>query len=453
MLLPYRRCTGPLLAVIFLGSLVTNLSATDWSRFRGPNGSGVAGGESALPVEWSETQNLQWKVDLPGPGSSGPIVVGDRVFVTCWSGYGLSRENPGDQQNLKRHLLCLDRKSGETLWERTIEAVLPEDEYGGMFAEHGYASHTPASDGERVYVFFGKSGVLAFDLEGNRLWQTSVGTGLDPRRWGSASSPMLYKNLVIVTAAAEDEALVALNKDTGDIVWKKQADGFVGTWSTPILVQTPDCGQDLVLAAPYEIWGFHPETGKLRWYCEASESDSMCASPIAEEGIVYLLGARGGGSVAVRAGGEGDVSESHVVWRGSDQSRIGTPLVHEGFIYSINGGVATCIDAETGERVYQSRLSRSSGNDSGQRGGRGGRRGGFRGQDYSSPVIADGKIYFVARSGESYVLATGLEFRELGKNRFASDDGDFSATPAVSDGQLFIRSSNRLYCVGFPEEG
>ncbi len=195
--------------------------AADWTRFRGPNGSGISPDKQATPLTWSESENLKWKVQLPGPGLSSPIVVGNRVFVTCWSGYGVDGQNPGDQKDLKRHLVCINRESGKEYWTQSIDPYLPEDRYAGMFAENGYASHTPVSDGERVYVFFGKTGVLAFDLDGKKLWQKSVGTESGARGWGSASSLVLYKNLLIVTASAENEALVALNKETGEQVWKQ----------------------------------------------------------------------------------------------------------------------------------------------------------------------------------------------------------------------------------------
>ena len=132
--------------------------AGDWPRFLGPDGSGISRDQQPLPVKWSETENLKWKFKMPGPGSSSPIVVGKRVFVTCWSGYGVDRDNPGDEKDLRRHLICLDRDTGNVLWDQSVEAVLPEDPYSGMFTEHGYASHTPVSDGQRIYVFFGKTG-------------------------------------------------------------------------------------------------------------------------------------------------------------------------------------------------------------------------------------------------------------------------------------------------------
>jgi outer membrane protein assembly factor BamB len=435
-------------------SLATLSVAGDWDRFRGPNGSGVSPDAQAVPVTWSDTENLKWKLDLPGPGSSSPVVVGDRVLVTCWSGYATQRGTPGDPKDLRRHLLCVDRETGHVLWNQSVEPALPEDPYSGMFTEHGYASHSPVSDGQRVYAFFGKTGAVAFDLDGKKLWQKGLGTESGPMGWGTASSPILYKNLLIVTASAESEALVALNKETGDQVWRKEARGFSGTWGTPVLV---DCGggrTDLVLAVPQEIWGFNPEDGKLRWYCESIPSDSLCSSAIAQDGMIYVMetGPRGGGTIAVRAGGEGDVTKTHVVWRGRDRSRISTPVFHEGRLYWVSSRIANCIDAQTGARVFEQRLAGASPGTSDVRpsppgpGGRPG-GGGRGGQDYSSPVVADGKLYFFTRAGDGYVLQLGKELVELARNRFASEDGDFSATPAISKGQLFIRSSKRLYCV------
>lgn len=439
-------------------------AAAGWMRFRGPNGSGVAPGDKTPPVSWSDEENLKWKVKLPGPGSSSPIIVGDKVFVTCWTGYGLDQQDPGDQKDLKRHLVCIDRESGEIQWSKGVDAVLPEDDYRGMFAENGYATHTPVSDGEHVYAFFGKSGVAGFDLEGKKLWQTSVGEGRDPMRWGSSSSPVLYKNLVIVPAAAESVSLVALDKTTGKEVWKQAADGFTGLWGTPIIVDVDKDRTDLVLGVPYEIWGFNPETGKLRWYAESMDSSSMCASVIEHDGVVYAVGGKSGGSVAVKAGGKGDVTKTNVVWSGRDRARIVTPIYHDGRLHWISSKVANAVDAKTGDRVYQARLNSTSGGgrqarngeDSDGNRGRGGRtgRGGFGGgrgfgggQDYSSPVAAGDKMYWIARNGDSCVIKLGEKFEQLAQNRFASDDGDYSATPAVADGELFIRSSKFLYCV------
>ncbi len=445
----------------FAAVAILNPSANgeDWSRFRGPNGSGVSTDKESLPTEWSETKNLKWKAELPGPGNSCPIVVGDKVFVTCWSGYADGSQG-GSLEQLKRHLVCIDRKTGKKLWDKTVDAVLPEDNFRGMFAENGYATHTPASDGERVYVFFGKSGVHAYDMNGKHLWKANVGTDLDGRGWGSASSPILYKDLVIVTASIEHHAIVALDKKTGEKKWEQAADGFGSTWGTPVLVETKNRAE-LVIGVPFEFWALNPETGKLIWYCDAINTNSMCSSVTAHEGVIYGMesGPGGGGGAAVKVGGKGNVTASHRVWTNRDRSRVGTPVIQDGLMYFISSGVANAVDIETGKRVYQSRLqgstrpdeNRGGGNRGGQFGGRGGfgggGRGGGGGQDYSSPIIADGKLFYAKRNGDIFVVKLGPKFEQLGVNRFESADGDFNATPAVSDGELFIRSSRTLYCV------
>ena len=472
---------GSLLAAsaVVLGlSLAVPASGGDWLRFRGPNGAGVSLDEKAPPTEWSGAKNLKWKFELPGPGLSCPIVVGDKVLLTCWSGYGTPTARDAKQADLKLHLVCVDRKTGDKLWVTTIDPVLPEDQYRGMFTENGYASHTPVSDGKNIYAFFGKTGVVAFDMEGKKLWQTKVGNSSDPRGWGTASSPILYKNLVIVTASIESRTILALDKDTGKEVWKQPADGLGSMWGTPILVEVDKDRTDLVVGVAYEIWGFNPETGKLRWYCEAADTDSMCSSVIAHDGVVYAIEGRSGGSIAVRAGGTDDVTKTHVVWSGRDRGRISTPVFHEDRLYWISDRVANCIDAKTGKRVYQSRLKEGAGDaeaappadqrlPGGRRGGPGAGPGGFGGgpggfggggfggggrggQDYSSPVVAHGKMYFVGRSGETYVVQLGEEFKVLAVNRVSpeSDESIFNSTPAISDGDLFIRSSSTLYCIG-----
>ena len=448
--------------------------AADWSRFHGADGNGVSPDKQPTPTKWSESENLKWKAKLPGPGSSSPIVIGNRVVVTCWSGYGADPAHEGEEADLRRHVVCLDRDTGKVLWDRVVEPVLPEDPYAGQFTQHGYASHTPVSDGKQIYVFFGKTGVLAFNLEGKKLWQTSVGTGSGSHGWGTASSPILYKNLVIVPASAESESLVALSQETGKEVWRYKDRGFTSVWGTPVLV---DCGHDrtdLVIAVPNKVLGFDPETGKLQWYCDGLNSDSICTSAIAGDGIVYALetGPRGGGNIAVRAGGEGDVSKTHILWRSTEKSRIVTPILDNKRIYFVNGRVASCLDADSGKTIYRVSLTggpippdmspsgprpggqrpggpRPDGKQpGGQRPGGGGR--GPMGGEYSSPVLADGKIYFLSRSGDAFVYNVGAEFKLLAQNHFASGSGDFSSTPAISDGQLFIRSSKFLYCVAKP---
>ncbi|MEZ6062751.1 MAG: PQQ-binding-like beta-propeller repeat protein [Planctomycetaceae bacterium] len=432
--------------------------AADWARFRGPNGTGIAADDQATPVEWSPDQGVKWKAELPGPGVSSPIVVGDRVFVTCYSGYGLDRENPGEIRDLKRHLVCVDVASGNVLWDKTVDVVLPEDPYSGIgVPAHGYASHTPASDGERVYAFFGKSGVVAFDMDGNQLWQTNVGSESDSNAWGSSSSPIVYGNLVIVTAAAESRALVGLDGATGKEVWKQEAESLDNMWGTPALVELQDGRTDLVLLIPFEMWGLNPDNGKLRWYAEATGAQQANASVVVDDDsdVLYAVTSRNGGSVALKAGGKGDVTATQTVWSETDTGSFPSPVLYEGRLYSIANGTISVIDAESGTRLSQTRLAGGTSPPGGEgrgggggRGGRGGGRGGFGGRmDYPSPVIADGKLYYLKGDGEMHVFRPGDEPESLAVNKVTEDSESFGGTPAISNGRIFLRSDKHLYCV------
>ncbi len=422
--------------------------AADWLRFRGPNGSGIAADGKRPPLEWGAEKNVKWKAALPGPGSSSPIVVGDRVFVTCWSGYAVEGRAEGEMTELKRHLVCLDRGTGAQLWERAVPARLPEDRYEGMFTQNGYASHTPVSDGARVYAFFGKSGVHAFDLEGKALWQAEVGEGLERRGWGSASSPILHGEVLIVPALVEGLALLGFDKVSGERRWESAADGFASTWGTPALAAA-EGRTDLVISVPGEVWGFNPESGKLRWFCPGLPSDSVCNSVLVDGEVVYTMSERGGGSLAVRAGGQGDVGTGRTLWTGPNGPRIPTPVLWEGRLHWVSGSIAACRDAATGEDVYTERLPTVSGAAaaSSTGGGSYGRRGGMSGQDYASPVAAGGYLYHVSRRGEVLVVKLGEKFELAGRNRIEGDTSDHSATPAICDGELFLRSARTVYCI------
>lgn len=435
------------LFVLFASSMISG--AADWPRFRGPNGSGIAPDDKPVPVEWSATKNLKWKTALPGPGSSSPIVVGDRIFVTCWSGYATEgQQSSGDITALKRHLVCVDRTTGKILWDRSVPAKQPEERYGGMFAQNGYASHTPVSDGKSVFAFFGKSGVHAYDLEGKALWQADVGDWDDRRGWGSASSPILHGDVLIVPALVESQAMYGFDKNTGKQLWKAPSEGFAGTWGTPVLA-----GADLAIAVPGEVWGFNPDTGKLRWYATGLQSDSVCNSVVTDGSAVFAMSERGGGSVAIKAGGKGDVSATNTLWTGPNGSRISTPVLYEGRLYWISGSIATCRDAETGAEIYNERIESTGAaplQEGNQGFGGGGRRGGggMGGGDYASPVVANGHMYHVGRRGEVLVVKLGPKFELISRNAIEGDTSDHSATPAISNGQLFLRSAKMLYCIG-----
>jgi outer membrane protein assembly factor BamB len=399
------------------------LTAADWPAFRGPHTNGVSD-ERGLPVHWSATENVVWKAKLPGYGTSSPIVSGGRVFVTCHTGHGIVKG--GKVDDLRRHLLCVDRKTGAILWQATVPPKLPETPFNNYHAEHGYASSTPATDGKRVFVFFGRTGVLAFDFQGKQLWHVEVGTALNS--WGSASSPILYKNLVLVNASVERNALIALDRDSGKEVWR--ARGIDDSWSTPLLVEVPGGKTEVVLHVQGALLAFAPDTGAKLWECTGVNSANGSSTPVARDGIVYVIGAAttgGRNSLAVRAGGKGDVTETRVVWKQKAGANHCSPVLYGDYLYWINGQV-WCLRADTGAIVFQERL--------------------YDGRnEYSSPVAADGKLYAFTRRSGAYVLAANGKFELLSRNDLG-DASVFNASPAVSDGQLFIRSNEYLYCLG-----
>jgi outer membrane protein assembly factor BamB len=417
-------------AVFRLAALIGTLAspvaiAADWRQFRGPNGQG-AGDEAPLPVHWSASENIAWRTELPGAGTSSPVTLGDRIYVTCYSGYGMDADAPGEMANLKRHVVCLDRATGGILWQRQFDPVLPEHQYQGEGTYHGYSSSTPATDGERLYIFFGKSGVHCLDLEGRTLWQANVGDGI--HGWGSGASPVLYKNLLLVNASVECGSLVALDKLTGEEVWR--AGGVGAAWNTPVLVDLPDDQRELVVSVESRLLAFQPDTGEALWNADGVHR-YVCPSVVAGEGVVYAIGG-GHTSLAVRAGGRGDVTGTHTVWRENRGSNVSSPVYHDGHVYwaSDSGGVVTCQEATTGRTVYQERLEPASG------------------LIYASPILAGGKLYYVSQRNGTYVVAARPEYELLAHNVFADDDSRMNASPVASDGQLLLRNDKHLYCIG-----
>ncbi|HUG89535.1 MAG TPA: PQQ-binding-like beta-propeller repeat protein [Planctomycetaceae bacterium] len=426
---------------LFAVLTATTLPAGDWMQFRGPNGS--ARSSDAAPVHWSADENVQWKTPLPGPGSSSPIVVGERVFVTCYSGYGVDPRDAGQLEDLQRHLVCIDGNTGRILWDQTVAVEPPEDPYRGYINEHGYASSTPASDGERVYVFYGKSGVLAYDLDGQRLWKAGVGKESGRMRWGSAASPVVYKNLVVVNASDESQSVRGLDKLTGREVWKAEASTLEQVYGTPALVELPDGRAEFALAVPGELWGLDAATGKLNWYAEARFNSPVNPSAVVQGDVVYALGGRGAGMISVRAGGKGDVTDSNVLWTSQATSYVPSPVLHEGRLYLVDdNGVAVCVDAKSGDVENRRRLGSAP---AGPGGPGGGGRGGGRGY-YSSVVVAGDKLYAVSRKNGTFVLTATPELEQLAQNPL-DDDSDFNASPAVDDGRLLLRSNQFLYCI------
>lgn len=422
-------------AVLLVGPVLAKAPAyaADWPQFLGPHGAAKAA-DANLPVEWSDAKNLRWKTELPGPGSSSPIVVGDRVLVTCYSGEGTSQSNSSGSGALRRHLVCMNRNDGSIRWTATLDAEQPEDGYQGYLTEHGYASSTPTSDGERVYCFFGKSGVAAFDLDGKQLWITGVGKDSSNRRWGSAASLVLHKNLVIVNASEESRSIRALDKATGKEVWKAAGSALELAYGTPSVVTLKDGSTEIVVAAPGEIWGLNPDNGKLRWYMEHLLTGNVTPSVVVDGETLYVFGGfRSSGSFSMRAGGRDDVVKTHLGWSSRNSSYVATPALHGGHLYWVDDrGQAFCCSAATGELVYRERVEGLSS------GGR---------PVYASPIAAGDKLYVPTRWSGVLVLAAEPKFRVLAQNRFVDDETDFNASPAISDGELFLRSNRRLYCV------
>ncbi len=426
----------PVVIALVSGTLLlaTTALAEDWPRFRGNDGTGI-GTSTNTPVAWSQEKNLKWKVDLPGPGASSPIIVGDRIYLTCYSGFGVNKEEPGNVKELKRHLMCLDRKTGKTIWDQAVNSEADEDPYEGFITEHGYASSTPVSDGKQIFAFFGKTGLFAFDLAGKQLWHTNLGKESDPFHWGGGASPVLYEDLVIVNAGNEGSAIVALQKETGKEAWRIDDPDFKNSWSTPVAVPV-DGHLEMVVSMPGKIVAFDPKSGSELWTCKSPIADATTASVTFGDGVVYTMGSRGGAAIAVRCGGHGDVSDSNIVWETSLRSGIGTPVLVGGRLYWSSMGLAFCADAKTGKEIYRERLTPEAGGAASRPRG-----------DYASPVAVGDRIYLTLRSGITYVVKASDKFEKLAESQLTGDDSSFHATPALSDGQVFLRSEKTLYCI------
>ena len=403
-----------LIVVTLILGLTQLAVAEDWKNFRGPGGQGVSA-EKGLPTEWSDDKNIEWKIELPGAGSSSPITLGDKLFVTAFSGYGLKR-GEGSMEDLRLHLVCLDKNTGSKLWASEVKPRLPESK---KVRDHGYTAATPATDGEHIYVFFGKSGVLKFDLNGKQIWQTFVGEGL--HGWGCGTSPVLYEDLVIVNASVESGAIVAIEKSTGKEKWR--AKDMKRSWSTPHLVKVND-RMELVASSKDYVYGYDPATGEKLWTAEGIH-DYVCPSIVSNQGIVYVIGGRQSQAVAIKAGQKGEAKE---LWRANVGANVSSPCVYKDHLYWVSdrNTVAYCLRLSDGEMVYRNR---------------------FSSQPYASSIIADGKIFVVTRRGGTVVLEASPEFKELATNKL-TDEGQFNASPIVSDGKLYIRSDTSLYCIG-----
>ena len=421
-----RRLAASILGCVLF--CAGNACATDWPRFRGPQGMGDAG-DAAAPVEWGPEQNVRWKTALPGPGNGSPIVSAGRVLLTT-----------AEDQGRRRNLHCFDRATGQELWTRTVE-------YPEVELTHGtnpHAGTTPVADGETVVVWHGSAGIFCYDLDGKELWQRDLGEFR--HIWGFGSSPILWKDRVILNAGpGPQQRLMALDRATGEVVWetpepggasgeeKDPKAGWIGSWSTPVVVELG--GQEQILCTqPSRVVGYDPSSGKMLWNLEGLANppagNLAYASPIIGDGIAVILGGFHSPAFAFRFGENPKVTEEDVLWRHEQRNpqRIGSGVIIDGYLYQANAGPNTveCLDARTGEQQWVERLGASA--------------------TWGSIVQAGGKLYVTDQRGTTHVfLPNPKKFERIASNDLSERS---NSTPAISDGEIFIKTDKHLYCIG-----
>ncbi|MAG57950.1 MAG: hypothetical protein CMJ83_16825 [Planctomycetes bacterium] len=432
-------CSLSLLALIAVAIPAQDLI---WPGFRGPARNGVAAAANP-PVKWSDEKNVRWKAELPGPGSASPIIVGDRVYVACYSGYGIQIDDHGDKKDLKHHLVCIDRKTGKVVWDRAIPSPLEKDARRVQITEHGFASPTPICDGRAIYAYFGHAGIVAVGLDGNVLWKTGVGTPSKDAppptntvvrkgqtlslRWGAGASPVLHENLVIVNASEESNSVRAYDKKTGKLVWHKESSNLEGSATSPVVVGSGDTSV-LVIVLAGEIWGLAPKTGKPLWSVETKSRGGMCPTPVADGSRVYAFGG-GDDSYAINFDPTSDDAEkTRIAWK-SAKLDICSPTLHADRLYLVSTqGFGSVLDTKTGDiLVPRARLD------------------GRTGSIYASPTLANGRLYIATRKRGVYVYSA-RDFKLLSRNEL-TDDTRFDASPAVAGKELYLRSEKYLYCI------
>lgn len=416
-----RILSAVILFLAFETTNLTSLPAADWSQFRGPSGNGISA-STGLPTEWSAEKNIVWKTKLPGHGSSSPVLFGNQIFLTAYTGYGLTTEDDGNPSDLRLHVISVNRQNGDIMWDESVPPLNRVQKITKRIVDHGYASGTPACDETGVYTFFGTSGVVAYDLKGKLKWRSDVGE--ETAGFGSASSPILYKDFVIVNASIESDTVYALKKSNGEIAWK--AENIVRAWTTPSIVDVPGGKQELVVNQKNQILGFDPDTGKKLWTCEGIQ-DYVVPVVVQNEGILYCLGGRSNRSIAVRPGGRGDVTKTHKLWEVNVGANVTSPVFYKDHLYwASDRGIAFCLNAKNGEVVYKNRLPTKS-------------------RLYASIVFGDGKLYITTRDNGVVVLKAGPEYQELARNEIETDEDLFNASPAVSEGSIYLRTNGYLY--------
>jgi outer membrane protein assembly factor BamB len=437
--------TRIVLAAAFTALTVAVVGANDWPHWRGPASSGVAA-PTPLPAAWSDTSNLAWQAALEGAGVSSPIVSGTRVFVTSQAGDGKRQDGrhptlaqgvdpaTAGEATLSRRrgradvafiVEAFDRASGKRLWKHETAA---EGELPPVHDKHNLASASPVTDGEGVYAWFGTGQIVALDNGGKPVWSKHLGKEYGPFdiNWGHASSPVVFQDSIILLCYHTPRSfLLALDKRTGAVKWKVDKPAGQESYSSPVVVQGPS-GVELIVNSNSGVESFDPLTGKSLWnYPEVNRFPIPVA--MVDGGILYLSrGYRSSPYMAIRLGGRGDITKTHVAWRVPTGGPYVSSLVHyQGVIYmSTDNGILSAVDAKNGERLWQERVG---------------------GTFSASPIAGDGKVYFVSEGGETVVIKAGRTFEIVARNKL---DGHFVASPAAGGGKVFLRADDRLYAVG-----
>ncbi len=412
-------------AFLLLSLTTASVHAEEWPGWRGPRGDGTSH-ETGLPLTWSATENIRWKTPIPGRGHSSPIIWGERVFVTT------CLEDKGE-----RLLLCLDRRDGKVLWQRVVLTAKLEHKHN----LNSYASATPATDGKHVWVAFlayPNMQVACYDFEGQRIWMRSPGKLLSTH--GFCSSPILYKDLVILNGDQDAEAyIVALDKQTGAERWRTDRPNRTRSYCTPILIHSktkPDVTQ-LVLSGSKCVTGYDADTGKLLWIIDGPTEQYVASLVYADDVLFLTTGFPEFHLMGISPEGSGNITDSqyvrwhipHKVNGSRGASYVPSPIAANGRFYVVSDvGYLSCLDVQTGKRRWMHKLARHVS---------------------ASPVLADGYLYFLDDDGTMHVLRADGKFAVLHKNRL---DEECYASPAVSHGQIFIRALHNLYCIGEQEK-
>jgi outer membrane protein assembly factor BamB len=386
--------------------------AGNWPAWRGPDGSGVSA-EKELPVKWSATQNVRWKVPLEGAGVSVPVVWDERIFLTSSDG----------RLNDRLHVYCYQRSNGKLLWHtRLFGSAAPE----GQFPAGGMAVPTPVTDGRRVFVLFGTGDLACLDVEGKPLWVRSLAQDHGPfrNRWGMAASPLLVDDLLVVQVDHWSQSyLLAVETATGVTRWRTLRDASVN-WASPVLA-TVQGRKQVIAAGTHQVKGYDLARGNELWSVTGLQMQCI-PTPVVHGDRVYAISGRDHYTLAIRLdGAQGDLTNSHVLWKvKSGGAYVPSPLVvGEQYYFVEDTGLVNCLNVETGDRLWRERL---------------------RGKFQASPVAGAGKVYFASVEGVVIVLKAGPKFEVLARNDLGES---IVASPALAQGAIFIRGEKHLFCI------